>query len=30
MDEAALVEALKSGQLPAAGVNVHEHEPNAR
>lgn len=28
VDEAALVEALKSGHLSAAGLDVHENEPN--
>lgn len=27
VDEAALVEALKSGHLSAAGLDVHENEP---
>lgn len=27
VDESALVEALKSGHLSAAGLDVHEHEP---
>lgn len=28
VDEAALVDALKSGHLSAAGLDVHENEPN--
>lgn len=28
VDEAALVNALKSGHLSAAGLDVHENEPN--
>jgi lactate dehydrogenase-like 2-hydroxyacid dehydrogenase len=28
VDESALVDALKSGHLSAAGLDVHENEPN--